>query len=174
MCSLYILDYATAARRRLGAARPVVVERPRQLALPVLFLLLQVLGPLGLRAQVNLTAVTGTVTDQQGNRVPESKVRATETATGFQRETLTTPDGTYDLPGIPPGIYTVQFFKTGFSAFTAERVEQLVGQNQDAGCPARTGLRKSSNSTRWTPRWAPRSSASRLPICRSTAGTGRR
>ena len=51
-------------------------------------------------------------------------------ATGFQRETLTTSQGTYELPGLPPGIYSVQFFKNGFSAFTAEGVEQLVGQTR--------------------------------------------
>jgi hypothetical protein len=130
MRSLYLLDHATAVRRRLRAARPAVVERCRQLILPVLFLLLQLPAPLALRAQVNLTAITGTVTDQQGNRVPESKVRATETATGFQRETVTTSDGTYELPGIPPGIYSVQFVKAGFSAFTAKDVEQLVGQTR--------------------------------------------
>ena len=96
----------------------------------VLFIVLQPLGQIALRAQVDRTAITGIVTDQQGNRVPDSRVRATEGATGFQRETLTTSQGTYEVPGLPPGIYSVQFLKAGFSAFTAEGVEQLVGQTR--------------------------------------------
>jgi hypothetical protein len=96
----------------------------------LLFVFLQPLGPIALRAQVDRTAITGTVTDQQGNRVPQSVVRAIETATGFQRETLTTSQGTYELSGLPPGTYSVQFLKTGFSVFTAERVKQLVGQTR--------------------------------------------
>ena len=80
-----------------------------------------------LLAQVDSTAITGTITDQQGNRVPQSSVRAVDSATGFQRETLTTSQGTYELPGLPPGVYSVLFSKAGFSAFTVERVEQLVG-----------------------------------------------
>ena len=129
MSSLLLLPYSTAACRRLGAARRAVVERSH-LTLPVLFLLLQALGPPGLQAQVERTAITGTVTDQQGNRVPQSSVRATERATGFQRGTLTSSEGTYELLGLPPGVYSVQFLKNGFSAFTAEGVEQLVGQTR--------------------------------------------
>jgi hypothetical protein len=106
------------------------MERPRQPVLFVVFLFLQPLGPIALRAQVERTAITGTVTDQQGNRVPQASVRATEGATGFQRDTLTTSEGTYELPGLPPGVYSVQFLKTGFSAFIANGVEQLVGQTR--------------------------------------------
>jgi hypothetical protein len=43
---------------------------------------------------------------------------------------VTTSQGTYELPGLPPGIYSVQFFKAGFAAFTAKDVEQLVGQTR--------------------------------------------
>jgi len=106
--------------------------RPRvwlSLSLPSL-LLLQPLGQTILRAQVDRTAITGTVTDQQGNRVPRCLVRATEKATGFQRETFTTSQGSYELPGLQPGIYAVRFFRNGFSTFTAENVEQLVGQTR--------------------------------------------
>jgi Carboxypeptidase regulatory-like domain/TonB dependent receptor len=103
--------------------------RSRLLALLLLFIF-RPLGPVALRAQVDRTAITGTVTDQQGNPVPQSSVRATENATGFQRETLTTLEGSYDLPGLPPGVYSVQFLKSGFSAFTAQGVEQLVGQTR--------------------------------------------
>src|SRR5580658_7255473 len=89
-----------------------------------------VLGPAALHAQVNRTAITGTVTDQQGNRVPRCAVSATESATGFQRETLTTSQGSYELPGLPPGVYSVRFLKDGFSVFTAQSVEQVVGQTR--------------------------------------------
>jgi hypothetical protein len=70
------------------------------------------------------------VTDQQGRGVPQSRVRATEIATGFQRETSTASTGTYELPGLPPGVYSVQFLKDGFAVFVAKGVEQVVGQTR--------------------------------------------
>src|SRR5580658_3391348 len=98
---------------------------------PVLVLLILHLPAAAvLRAQVDRTAITGRVTDQQGNRIPQSIVRATENATGFQRETLTTSQGTYELPGLPPGIYSVQFLKAGFAPLITQRVEQIVGQTR--------------------------------------------
>jgi hypothetical protein len=81
-------------------------------------------------AQVDRTAITGTVTDEQGERIPQANVHATESATGLQRETLTTSQGTYELPGLPPGLYSIQFFRTGFSTLNAERVELVVGQTR--------------------------------------------
>jgi hypothetical protein len=86
--------------------------------------------PIVLRAQVDRTALTGTVTDQLGNRVPQCAVRAIENQTGFERETLTTSQGSYELPGLPPGRYSVRFSKRGFSVFTAAGVEQVVGHTR--------------------------------------------
>ena len=97
---------------------------------PSLFLVLQLLSPVVLQAQVDRTAITGTVTDQQGHRVPQSIVRATERSTGFQRAASTTSQGTYELPGLPLGVYSVEFSKAGFATFTADRVEQTVGQTR--------------------------------------------
>jgi hypothetical protein len=108
----------------------ILTKRTLHIASLSLFLLFQQLSPIALRAQVDRTAITGTVTDQQGNRVPQSTVRATESATGLRRETLTTSQGTYDLSGLPPGVYSIQFLKAGFSALTVEGVEQLVGQTR--------------------------------------------
>lgn len=93
-------------------------------------ILFQPLTPVLLRAQVDRTAITGTVIDQEGKRVPQATVRATENATGFQRETATTSEGAYELPGLPPGSYSVQFAKTGFTDYVAKDVEQLVGQTR--------------------------------------------
>ena len=82
------------------------------------------------KAQVDRTALTGIVTDPQGNRVPRAAVRVTGTGTGLVRETLTTSQGNYELPALPPGLYSLEIEKTGFAVFTAQRVEQTVGQTR--------------------------------------------
>src|ERR1700679_891844 len=102
----------------------------RSAALLLLFFYLQPLSLIVLRAQVDRTAITGIVTDPQGKPVSQSSVRATENATGFQRETLATSPGAYELPGPPPGIYRVEFSRSGFADFIAKNVEQLVGQTR--------------------------------------------
>jgi hypothetical protein len=80
------------------------------------------------RAQVQSSALTGTVADQQGNSVPRARVKAVEAATGLQRETETSTQGDYTLLDLPPGIFSVQISREGFSTFIAEHVEQVVGQ----------------------------------------------
>ncbi len=45
------------------------------------------LVPIWLCAQVDCTAITGTVSDPQGNRIPQCSVRATDNRTGFKQET---------------------------------------------------------------------------------------
>jgi hypothetical protein len=121
------------------------MKRSPRFAPFILVFFLLPFSPILVRAQVDRTAITGTVTDQQGNRVPQSSVRATESATGFQRETVTTSTGTYELAGLPPGVYTVQFLKAGFAAFTAEGVEQVVGQTRTLN--ARLALAQGKDQT---------------------------
>ncbi len=94
--------------------------------LSVLFLLLP--GPVILMAQVNRSAISGTVVDQQGNRIPQSRVLVAEAGTGFRRETLTTSQGAYEISGLPPGAYSISCSKDGFSTFSARDVKLKVGQ----------------------------------------------
>jgi hypothetical protein len=77
--------------------------------------------------QVEKSALTGTVTDQQGNRVAQCVIRGTERATGFQRETVTNSQGIYELAGLPPGSYRIVFSKDGFASRIADEVAQTVG-----------------------------------------------
>lgn len=81
-------------------------------------------------AQMDRSAITGIVTDQQGNQIPQARVSATQSATGLQRETITSSQGTYQLSDLPAGIYKVRFLRNGFSEFTAERVRQIVGETR--------------------------------------------
>lgn len=72
--------------------------------------------------------MTGTVTDPQGNRIATVKVVAVDDSTGLKRETETTSQGTYQLADLPPGVFTVQFSRDGFSVFEAAKVRQIVGR----------------------------------------------
>ncbi len=81
-------------------------------------------------AQMERSTLNGTVTDQQGNLVPEAKIVATEVDTGLRRETLSTSKGDYVLVDLPPGTFSVQISKPGFLTFRAQRVEQVVGQTR--------------------------------------------
>jgi Carboxypeptidase regulatory-like domain len=81
-------------------------------------------------AQVESSSLTGTVTDQQGKRIPQARVQATQTATGLRRETETSSQGDYQLLDLPAGTFSVQISKDGFSTFHAERVEQIVGHTR--------------------------------------------
>ena len=97
----------------------------------ILAFLFSSFGPCpSLRAQVDRTTITGIVTDQQGNLVPQCEVWAMENGTGFERRTLTTSQGNYELPGLPPGVYSVRFIKSGFAKLTANSLEQVVGQKR--------------------------------------------
>jgi hypothetical protein len=111
-------------------------------------------------AQVDRSAITGTVTDEQCVRVPQTTIRATQAATGFHRETLTTSQGTYGLPDLPPGTYSIQFLHDGFLILRIGQVEQVVGKTRtlNARLEVATASIKSmcwnlwSNWTKWTQR----------------------
>ncbi|HEY3938555.1 MAG TPA: carboxypeptidase regulatory-like domain-containing protein [Bryobacteraceae bacterium] len=92
--------------------------------------------------QTEKTYLTGAVVDPQGARVPKVKVEAVQEATGLKRETETTSEGTYQLAGLPPGIFTVQFSKDGFSTYQADNVRQAVGQTGTLNVTLRLGAKK--------------------------------
>ena len=95
-----------------------------------------------LHAQTERTYLTGVVTDPQGNRVPQAKVVAVQDATGLRRETETTSQGTYQLANLPPGVFTVQFSKEGFSTYQADQVRQVVGQTGTLNVTLSLGSKK--------------------------------
>jgi len=68
-------------------------------------------------AQVSRTALTGTVTDEQGGRIPLATVKVIDTATGLQRETLTSVQGSYTIADLPVGTFRIEIGKEGFAVF---------------------------------------------------------
>lgn len=92
---------------------------------PAILLCLALLAEL--QAQVDRSALAGSVHDQSGNSVPAATVRAVRVSTRMARETVTTSEGTYTLSELPVGYYTVTISKIGFSTLRFENVEQTVG-----------------------------------------------
>jgi outer membrane receptor protein involved in Fe transport len=83
---------------------------------------------LPLAAQVDHSSLSGTVTDASGALVQGAKVEVRSSATGFRREMLTGAAGTYQIPAVAIGSYTVTFSKPGFRSAEIKDVELAVGQ----------------------------------------------
>lgn len=81
-------------------------------------------------AQVDRATLSGTVTDASGATVSEATVAAESKATGFKREVRTAANGTYQLPGLPVGTFTVSVTRTGFTPIKFDDVILAVGQSR--------------------------------------------
>jgi hypothetical protein len=58
--------------------------------------------------------ITGVITDTAGASVPEAKVTITNPRTGLNQSTMTGGDGSFSVPYLPVGSYTVAVEKAGF------------------------------------------------------------
>src|SRR5581483_896069 len=68
--------------------------------------------------QVIVSSIVGRVTDSSGAAVPDARVTVTNTQTGISVRTATTTEGTYSVPGLLAGTYTVRVEKPSFQVYT--------------------------------------------------------
>ncbi len=95
----------------------------------IVFLLLPlVIGTPLVRAQVTTGTFVGTVKDPSGALMPGVKVTVTSAATGYQRETVTAPDGTYTVEELKPGTYQIAASKSGFKKTELNGIVLRVAQ----------------------------------------------
>ncbi len=73
------------------------------------------LAAAGAIAQVNTGNLTGTVSDPSGAAIRNATVILTDNSTGYTRSVISSDDGTYILPNLPIGTYSVAVSATGFS-----------------------------------------------------------
>ncbi len=83
-----------------------------------------------LSAQEDRAAVTGIVTDPSKSGIGGAAVQIDNKATGFHREILTNSSGTYLIPGLQIGTYTLQIRKDGFRTANFSAFELAVGQTR--------------------------------------------
>src|SRR5258705_12839609 len=74
-------------------------------------------------AQSNTGSLVGTVVDQSGAVVGGATVVVTDSATGKERTVQTTGEGTFILPQLEVGVYTVKITAAGFKSYTATQLK---------------------------------------------------
>jgi hypothetical protein len=81
-------------------------------------------------SQVDRSALSGTITDSSGRVLTQTHVTVVENATGLRRETDSDASGTYGIPQLPVGVYTVAFEHQGFQKLEFVDVEQVIGRTR--------------------------------------------
>src|SRR3954451_13313814 len=95
-----------------------------------LVLTLLLLIPAVLFAQNTGTNLSGRVADESGAALPGVTVTATNDATGFNRSTVTGPDGSYRFLALPIGTYSVVADLSGFANVTTKDVQLQVATDR--------------------------------------------
>jgi len=97
------------------------------------------LAALSLSAQTFRGTILGTVTDPSGAVVAGAKVTVKNVATGLERTTDTSADGSYALPELPIGTYDVTVVQTGFQTFVAKGVAVDVATERRVDAAMKAG-----------------------------------
>lgn len=72
--------------------------------------------------------IAGTVTDPSGAVVTNATVTATDVEKGVSRTAQSDSSGHYELPGLPPSLYSVNAAHTGFETIITKSVGVTVGE----------------------------------------------
>ena len=83
--------------------------------------------------------ILGTITDQSGAVVAGATVSVKNTATGLERTTQTSTDGSYAIPELPIGAYTVTVTQAGFQKSVTTEVVVNVASERRVDAQLRTG-----------------------------------
>src|SRR4051794_30643520 len=80
-------------------------------------------------AQANTAQINGNVRDASGSAVPNASVLATQIATGATRTASSSADGSFILPNLAIGPYTIEVSKEGFTKYIQNGIVLQVDSN---------------------------------------------
>jgi hypothetical protein len=83
------------------------------------------------------TSLSGSVVDSSGGVIPGADVAAKNNATTAESRTVTSENGTFTIPALNPGVYTVTVTLTGFK--TAVLATSSSTRNAGLGARAARG-----------------------------------
>jgi hypothetical protein len=104
-----------------------------------IILVFVLLAAVSLSAQTFRGTILGTVTDPSGAVVSGAKVTVKNVGTGLERTTDTSADGSYALPELPIGTYTVTITLTGFQTAVTTGVTVDVAGERRVDAALKTG-----------------------------------
>ncbi|MFY9979674.1 MAG: TonB-dependent receptor [Candidatus Sulfotelmatobacter sp.] len=119
------------------------------------------LAAISLSAQTFRGTILGTVTDPSGAVIAGAKVTVKNTGTGLERTTETSADGSYALPELPIGTYTVTVTLSGFETFVANGIAVDVATQRRVDAALKTGAVSTKVEV----------SADELPLVETTSDT---
>src|SRR5947207_3928803 len=100
----------------------------KNVSFPQWMLLLTLMFAVAAFAQTT-ASIKGTVTDQTGAAVVGAKVTVKDAALGIERTAQTNSEGSYEVPALPPGNYSVEIHMAGFQPQQANNLVLAVSQN---------------------------------------------
>ena len=111
-----------------------------KLRLATVFILLSILFTAAtLVAQTFRGTILGTVTDPTGNFVAGAAVKVKNVGTGLERTTTTSADGSYAIPELPIGKYSVTITQSGFQTSVTSDVEVNVATERRVDAQLKLG-----------------------------------
>ena len=97
------------------------------------------LSGIHLDAQTSNGTILGNVEDSSGAAVANAEVTVTNQDTGVVRSTVSTAEGIYDVPSLPPGKYAVEAKAVGFSPVQIKDVVVAVGSSTKVDLKVQVG-----------------------------------
>ncbi|MDQ1474753.1 MAG: hypothetical protein QOJ99_6233, partial [Bryobacterales bacterium] len=123
-------DVSLSVRRTSSPACDVARHHTKNIAVLCAFACILLFASAELRAQAVASAVVrGSITDGSGAVVPDAQIKATQAETGQLRRTVSGSDGSYVLPDLPVGPYTLEVTSPAFKSYIQTGIILQVGNN---------------------------------------------
>jgi Carboxypeptidase regulatory-like domain/TonB-dependent Receptor Plug Domain len=86
-------------------------------------------GSLSLKAQVTGATVVGKITDTAGSVITGAQIDLLQDATGTRRQVTTNESGSYTIPNLAPGTYSLTVTAPSFQTLVMKGLNLSVGEN---------------------------------------------
>jgi Carboxypeptidase regulatory-like domain len=115
------------------------MSKQRSMRMPVKVVLYLLAATAAVWGQANTAQISGNVRDASGLAVPEATVLATQTSTGATRTASSGADGSFILPELAVGPYSLEISKTGFAKYVQSGITLQVDSNPTLDAILRVG-----------------------------------